>query len=485
MHLSSIPLVSLNPLDGRYRGITAPLVEYLSEAALNRARTTVETEWMILLANGIDGKTPVLEGLNPLTDDEIEYLRSIPKDFDEDSIAQLARFEAVTHHDVKAVEYYIDSQLDKAPETVGNSTQLPHLKQLVHFACTSEDINNLAYAISIKSAVNTVWLPALKTILGYLEEKTEAYADTPMLALTHGQPATPTTLGKEFGVFLYRLTRQFEHVKSQEYLGKFNGATGTFGAHTAADPSIDWMQLSKTLVTQRLGLDYNPLTTQIESHDWQAELYSTVAHVNSILHNLAVDMWMYISRGIFIQEPVKGATGSSTMPHKVNPINFENAEANFELSNALLNSLSATLVESRWQRDLTDSTTQRNIGIAFGYSLVGLKNLATGLGQVHPDLDRIEHTLDENWEVLGEPIQTVMRAAGLRGIPNMDNPYERVKDLMRGEVISKDDVEQFLSTLGLPEDLLANLRNLTPRTYVGLASELARVAVKQFHAQAE
>jgi adenylosuccinate lyase len=478
MHLSSIPHVPLNPLDGRYRTSAAPLSEYLSEAGLNRARIAVETEWMIMLANGFDGVTPLLEGVHPFSTEEIHYLRMIHAQFDESSIEQLAQFEAVTHHDVKAVEYYIDSKLDAAPAELGEQTQLPHMKQLVHFACTSEDVNNLAYSYAIKKSVTKIWIPALTTILDYLREKTLAYADTAMLALTHGQPATPTTLGKEFGVFLYRLRRQVKHLDTQEYLGKLNGATGTFGAHVAADPRVDWLKVSETFVTERLGLDYNPLTTQIESHDWQAELYGTVAHINSILHNLAVDMWMYISRGIFIQEPVKGATGSSTMPHKVNPINFENAEANFELSNALLNSLSATLVESRWQRDLTDSTTQRNIGVAFGYSLVGLKNLATGLSQVHPNLEQIAQTLDENWEVLGEPIQTVMRAAALQGVPNMDNPYERVKELMRGEAITQTDVTSFVASLGLPDSLAERLTRLTPQNYIGIAPQLAALAAK-------
>jgi adenylosuccinate lyase len=293
-----------------------------------------------------------------------------------------------------------------------------------------------------------------------------------MLSLTHGQPATPTTLGKELAVYVYRLRRQLRHLEHQEYLGKINGATGTFGAHTVAVPGVDWIGLSRAFVTERMGLDWNPLTTQIESHDWQAELYSTISHTNRILHNLAVDVWMYISRGVFAQVPVKGATGSSTMPHKVNPIRFENAEANFELSCALLDSLSATLVESRWQRDLTDSTTQRNVGSAIGYSVLALNNLLGGLGSIHPNIAAIESELDDNWEVLGEPIQTAMRAAALAGVKGMDNPYERVKELMRGHSISHEDVETFIKTLGLPDTMANTLRSLSPSTYTGLASKL-------------
>ena len=287
-----------------------------------------------------------------------------------------------------------------------------------------------------------------------------------------GQPATPTTLGKELAVYVYRLNRQLKHIENQEYLGKINGATGTFGAHLAACPDVDWIAVSREFVTNRMGLTWNPLTTQIESHDWQAELYSTVSHANRIMHNLCVDVWMYISRGVFAQVPVKGATGSSTMPHKVNPIRFENAEANFEISCSLLDTLSATLVESRWQRDLTDSTTQRNIGSALGYSLLALTNLMGGLESIHPNTHVIERELDENWEVLGEPIQTAMRACELKGLPGMDKPYEKVKELMRGHEISKEAVEQFIDQQAFDDATTARLKALTPATYTGVASKL-------------
>lgn len=475
MKLTDItPAIALTPLDGRYHHQTAPLVEYMSEPALNRERMRVEVEWMILLANGFagNGNQPIVPGVKPLSEAEQAYLRAIPEQFGAEGIARHAAHEAVTHHDVKAVEYYIDDELDKAADTLGADTQLTQLKTLVHFACTSEDINNLSIARCVKQAVEQVWLPDAQAIVDLLAEKADQYRDMALLALTHGQPATPTTLGKELAVFVHRLNRQLKHVREQEYLGKINGATGTFGAHLAALPDVDWIAVSKEFVTNRMGLTWNPLTTQIESHDWQAELYGTISHTNRILHNLAVDVWMYISRGVFAQEPVKGATGSSTMPHKVNPIRFENAEANLEISCSLLDTLSATLVESRWQRDLTDSTTQRNIGSALGYSVLALTNLLGGLKSIHPNEIVIRRELDDNWEVLGEPIQTAMRAGELAGEPGMDHPYEKVKELMRGHSIGKDDVERFIDEQSFGPDTAARLKALTPATYTGAASRL-------------
>ncbi|MFR0569330.1 adenylosuccinate lyase [Bifidobacterium apri] len=475
MKLTDItPAIALTPLDGRYHKQTAPLVEYMSEPALNRERMRVEVEWMILLANGFagNGNQPIIPGVKPLTQAEQDYLRAIPEQFGAEGIARHAAHEAITHHDVKAVEYYIDDELDQAADALGADTQLTHLKTLVHFACTSEDINNLSIARCVKNAIEQVWLPDAQAIVDLLTEKADQYRDMSLLALTHGQPATPTTLGKELAVFAHRLNRQLKHVREQEYLGKINGATGTFGAHLAALPDVDWIAVSKEFVTNRMGLTWNPLTTQIESHDWQAELYGTISHTNRILHNLAVDVWMYISRGVFAQEPVKGATGSSTMPHKVNPIRFENAEANLEISCSLLDTLSATLVESRWQRDLTDSTTQRNIGSALGYSVLALTNLLGGLKSIHPNAIVISRELDENWEVLGEPIQTAMRAGELAGEPGMDHPYEKVKELMRGHSIGKADVERFIDEQSFDPATAARLKALTPATYTGAASKL-------------
>lgn len=473
MKLTDIsPAIALTPLDGRYHKATAPLVEYMSEPALNRERMRVEVEWMILLANGFEGNgnQPIVDGVKPFTEAEQTFLRAIPEDFGAEGIKQHAAHEAITHHDVKAVEYYIDDQIDKAPTELTNIND--ELKTLVHFACTSEDINNLAIARCVKNAMENVWTPEFERIIDHLASKAEEFKDMPLLSLTHGQPATPTTLGKELAVYVYRLNRQLKRLENQEYLGKINGATGTFGAHLAACPDVDWVAVSREFVTNRMGLTWNPLTTQIESHDWQAELYSTVSHANRIMHNLCVDVWMYISRGVFAQVPVKGATGSSTMPHKVNPIRFENAEANFEISCSLLDTLSATLVESRWQRDLTDSTTQRNIGSALGYSLLALTNLMGGLESIHPNTHVIERELDGNWEVLGEPIQTAMRACELRGLPGMDKPYEKVKELMRGHTINKEQVEQFIDQQSFDPETAARLKALTPATYTGVASQL-------------
>lgn len=474
MKLTDItPVIALTPLDGRYHKATAPLVEYLSEPALNRERMRVEVEWMILLANGFEdnGNQPLIEGVEPFNEAEIAFLRAIPEDFGAEGIAAHAAHEAITHHDVKAVEYYIDDQFAAA-----DPSEMPHindkLKTLVHFACTSEDINNLSIARCVKNAMELVWTPAFRGIIDHLAAKAEEHRDLPMLSLTHGQPATPTTLGKELAVYVYRLTRQLRHIETQEYLGKINGATGTFGAHLAACPDVDWVAVSREFVTNRMGLTWNPLTTQIESHDWQAELYSTISHANRIMHNLCVDVWMYISRGVFAQVPVKGATGSSTMPHKVNPIRFENAEANFEISCSLLDTLSATLVESRWQRDLTDSTTQRNIGSALGYSLLALSNLAGGLGSIHPNEAVMAGELDSNWEVLGEPIQTAMRACELKGLPGMERPYEKVKELMRGQSIDQAQVEAFIDAQSFDPATAARLKALTPASYTGVASKL-------------
>ncbi|MDZ7544829.1 adenylosuccinate lyase [Gardnerella piotii] len=475
MKLTDIcPAIALTPLDGRYHNQTASLVEYLSEPALNRERMRVEVEWMILLANGYKGNDfkTIVDGVKPLTDEECDYLRTIPENFGAEGIKRHAAHEAVTHHDVKAVEYYIDDELDKAEQVLGHKTQLSDLKTLVHFACTSEDINNLSIARCVKNAVENVYRPNLQAIVDYLTQKAQEYRDMPMLSLTHGQPATPTTLGKELAVFVYRLNRQLKHLNSQEYLGKINGATGTFGAHLAAFPNVDWLSVSKEFVENRMGLCFNPLTTQIESHDWQAELYSTVSHINHILHNLAVDVWMYISRGVFVQVPVKGATGSSTMPHKVNPIRFENAEANLEISCALFDTLCATLTESRWQRDLTDSTTQRNVGSAFGYALLALNNLLGGLKSIHPNTQMMSEELNNNWEVLGEPIQTAMRAQEIAGVEGMEKPYEQVKELMRGHSISRQDVEDFISSRNFDAQTANRLKNLTPESYTGIASRL-------------
>ncbi|MNW54809.1 Adenylosuccinate lyase [compost metagenome] len=341
----------------------------------------------------------------------------------------------------------------------------------MHFACTSEDINNLSYALMVQGAVRDVWLPAATALADQLADMAREHAAVPLLSRTHGQPATPSTLGKELAVLAHRLRRQLRRIEGAEYLGKLNGATGTYGAHTVAVPGVDWPAVSKSFV-ESLGLTWNPLTTQIESHDWQAELYSDVARFNRILHNLSTDVWTYISLGFFKQIPVPGATGSSTMPHKVNPIRFENAEANLEISSALLDTLASTLVTSRLQRDLTDSTTQRNIGPAFGHSLLAVDNVSRGLRALAVNADLLAADLDANWEVLGEPIQSAMRAASVAGVPGMENPYERLKDLTRGHRLTGEEMREFVQGLGLPDDVTRRLTDLTPGTYTGIAEQL-------------
>ena len=453
------PQIALTPLDGRYRAQTAPLVDHLSEAALNRSRLIVETEWMIHLLDG-----EVIPSLRTLTEDERALLRAIPEDFGADGIAEHAEIERETVHDVKAIEYYIKRRLA--------GTSLEPLAEVVHIYCTSEDVNNLAYALMVKGAVEQVWLPALREVIADLAALARDAAEVPMLSRTHGQPATPTTLGKELAVFAYRLTRQVERIAADEYLGKINGATGTYAAHAISVPSADWEQVSRSFV-EHLGLTWNPLTTQIESHDWQAELYSDIARAGRILHNLATDVWTYISMGYFRQRlSAQGGTGSSTMPHKVNPIRFENAEANLEISGALLDSLASTLVTSRLQRDLTDSTTQRNIGPAIGHSLLAIANIRKGLAGLDVDAEAMAADLDGNWEVLGEAVQSVMRTLGVQGAAGMDNPYERLKDLTRGQRVDGPAMREFIRSLGLPEAEQARLLELSPATYTGYAAGL-------------
>ncbi len=460
-----VPAQPLGALDGRYRRAVAPLVDHLSEAALNRERVRVEIEWLIHLTT--QGVVPGVRALNPA---EQGRLRAIVEEFGADDIAELATIEAETVHDVKAVEYYLKRRLPATLEG-DDPGEAARLSELIHFCCTSEDINNLSYALMVKGAITAVWLPAATDLVDELAAMARHLADTPLLAHTHGQPATPTTMGKELAVPAHRLRRQLRRVERADYLGKLNGATGTFGAHVEAVPQADWPRVSRTFV-EHLGLEWNPLTTQIESHDWQAELYADIARFNRVLHGLCTDMWTYISLGYFAQVRGQGTVGSSTMPHKVNPIRFENAEANLEVSNALLDVLASTLVQSRLQRDLTDSSMQRNIGTAVGHSLLAIDNVRRGLAGLDAVPAAMAADLDANWEVLGEPIQSAMRALGAQGVAGMENPYERLKELTRGRRITGDDLREFVRGLGLPADVEARLVELTPARYVGLAPQL-------------
>ncbi len=461
--MTYLPPQPLSPLDGRYRSATTALGDYLSEAGLNRARVLIEVEWLILLTERS------LFGSAPLTADQTAKLRDWAAQFGQEQITALAQFEAVTHHDVKAVEYLVRKQLE--------SQGLGYLAELTHMCCTSEDINNLAYAITVRDAVKNVWRPQLVAVIERLREQAKSYRELAMMSRTHGQPATPTTLGKELAVFVHRLERQLQQIDAIEYLGKFSGATGTFAAHLSADPEANWQRIAADFV-QRLGLSFNPLTTQIESHDWQAELYNRIVHTNIILHNLATDVWSYISIGYFKQIPVAGATGSSTMPHKVNPIKFENAEANFEISNALLTSLAQTLITSRWQRDLTDSSAQRNIGVGLGHSVLAMHNIFGGLGQIDAAKEVIAADLDSNWEVLAEAIQTVIRAEVTAGNSRIKDPYAALKELTRGRSIGAVELQKFVQNLEISEPAKKRLLELTPAGYIGLSHELTDLISK-------
>jgi adenylosuccinate lyase len=455
--VSSLPSMSLSPLDGRYAAAVAPLADYLSEAGLNRARVEVEVEWIITLTDR------GLFGSSPLTDAQKASLRELYENFGADEIGWLAEKEAVTRHDVKAIEYLVRDRLS----TLG----LDAIAELTHFACTSEDINSTSYALTVQRAVVKVWLPKLHAVIDALSALAEEHRDAVMLSRTHGQPATPSTMGKELAVFAWRLQRVAAQIAGGEYLAKFSGATGTWSAHLAAEPDVDWPALTREFI-EGLGLGFNVLTTQIESHDWQVELYDRVRHAGGILHNLATDIWTYIAMGFFAQIPVAGATGSSTMPHKINPIRFENAEANLEISGGLLSTLASTLVTSRMQRDLTDSTTQRNIGVAFGHSLLALDNLQRGLKEISLSRDVLLADLDANWEVLAEAIQTVVRAEIVAGRSQITDPYALLKDLTRGRRVGAPELAEFVNGLDIGDAAKQRLLALTPATYAGLADSL-------------
>ncbi len=455
--MTSLPPQPLSPLDGRYAAAVGSLADYLSEAGLNRARVEVEVEWIIALTDWS------LFGSSPLSDEQKTQLRGLYRDFGQAEIDWLAAKEAVTRHDVKAVEYLVRDRLS----TLG----LDAIAELTHFACTSEDINSASYALTVKRAVENVWLPKLHAVIDALGDLAREHRDAPMLSRTHGQPATPSTMGKEIAVFAWRLARVAKQIEGGEYLAKFSGATGTWSAHLAAEPDVDWPELSRSFI-EGLGIDFNVLTTQIESHDWQVELYDRVRHAGGILHNLATDVWTYISLGFFAQIPVAGATGSSTMPHKINPIRFENAEANLEISGGLFSTLAQTLVTSRMQRDLTDSTTQRNIGVAFGHSLLALDNLQRGLTEISLSRDVLLADLDANWEVLAEAIQTVVRAEIAAGRSRITDPYALLKDLTRGRRVGGPELAEFVRGLDIGDAAKERLLALTPAGYAGLADDL-------------
>ena len=446
-------LTALSPLDNRYANRLQALAPCLSHFALIAYRVQIEIEWL-----RFQSARPELSHVRAFTAAEHRLLQSWIDDFDERRAKRVVAIESATNHDVKSVEYYLRERLAE--------TSLADVREAVHFCCTSEDINNLAHALMLKSAVTEVFLPLGRELVHTVTRHAQHLRDMPILAHTHGQPATPTTMGKELAVFVYRWQRQLNQAARLDYLGKFNGATGNYNAHVAAYPDVLWQDLAREFV-QRLGLTFNPLTTQIESHDYMAEVFHLIIRFNTIALDFARDMWAYISRSYFRQKTIASEVGSSTMPHKVNPIDFENAEANLGVSTALLEHLATKLPVSRLQRDLSDSSASRNIGPAIGHACLALKSLASGMGKVAIDKRAIARALNAEWAVLGEAIQTVMRKAGY------EDPYERMKALSRGTDMTQDDIRTFLNTLDkLPQADLKRLKNLTPQSYIGLAPRL-------------
>ncbi|HEX8551338.1 MAG TPA: adenylosuccinate lyase [Abditibacteriaceae bacterium] len=446
-------LEALSPLDGRYAAATRGVANHFSEAALIKARVRVEIEWLLMLS-----RREEIAEVRTFSTGEEATLRRIGTEIQAERVKEI---EATTRHDVKAVEYAIKEQLEK--------TSLADVKEWVHFACTSEDINNLAHGLMLRGGIEEVWLPLAREVVAETYALAQQHAELPLLARTHGQTASPTTVGKELAVFVRRWKRAIQSVESIEYLGKINGAVGNWNAHTAAYPDAPWQEISRDFV-QSLGLTYNPLTTQIEAHDYMAELFDGVARFNTILLDFDRDIWTYISLGYFKQKLVAGEVGSSTMPHKVNPIDFENSEANIGLANAIFNHLSGKLPVSRLQRDLTDSSALRNMGVGVGYSVVALSSVKRGLKKLEANEAKLLGDLDEAWEVLGEAVQTVMRKAG------HENPYEKLKELTRGARITAATMREFVEALDLPDADKTRLREMTPASYIGLAPELVEHA---------
>lgn len=450
------PLNALSPLDGRYQTKLDPLRPCFSEYALIRHRMLVEVEWLKALAT-----EPALQEIAPFSASTLKELDAAIASFSEVEAGQVKAIEARTNHDVKALEYWLKERFDGNPE-------IRKVSGFIHFACTSEDINNLSHALMLKAARDNVMLPMLDKLITRLVVLAKELADTPMLSHTHGQPASPTTLGKEIANVVHRLRRQLKQVTEIEMLGKINGAVGNFNAHLSAYPEFDWEAFAQKFVTG-LGLTYNPYTIQIEPHDYMAELYDALSRINTILIDLDRDIWGYISMGYFKQKVKEGEVGSSTMPHKVNPIDFENSEGNLGLANAMLRHLAEKLPISRWQRDLTDSTLLRNMGVAFGYTLLGYDSCFKGLSKLEANFAKLADDLDHNWEVLAEPIQTVMRRYGV------ENPYEQLKELTRGKGgINKESLHVFIKALKIPESAKQLLLEMTPASYIGKAVELAK-----------
>ena len=448
-------LTALSPLDGRYAAKVDALRPQFSEYGLIRRRLQVEIEWLKALA--AESHFAEIPAFSPTT---VAALDALVSGFQPEHAAEVKEIESVTNHDVKALEYWIKKKL-------ADNQEVMRVSEFIHFACTSEDINNLSHALMLKAAREEVLLPTIDKLLARLRELAHTLADVPMMSRTHGQPATPSTMGKEMANVAYRLDRARARIAAVGLLGKINGAVGNYNAHLSAYPGYDWEGFAKRFV-ESLGLEFNPYTIQIEPHDAMAELFDAFARANTILVDFDRDVWGYISLGFFKQKTKAGEIGSSTMPHKVNPIDFENSEGNLGLANAMLRHLSEKLPISRWQRDLTDSTVLRNMGVGLGYALLGYDSLLRGLGKLEVVPERMLEDLDANWELLAEPIQTVMRRYGIA------NPYEKLKELTRGKRVSREGMQAFVSTLEIPEAAKAELLKLTPWDYTGKAAELAK-----------
>jgi len=453
MELSALTAVS--PVDGRYSGKTVDLRPIFSEFGLIRHRILVEIRWLQMLADH-----PGIPEVPVLSKHATNILNGIVENFNSDDAHRVKNIERTTNHDVKAVEYFLKEKI------TGNS-ELEAISEFIHFACTSEDINNLAYALMLREARSQVLLPAMDEIINAIRELAHNFGNQPMLSRTHGQPASPTTLGKEMANTAFRLRRQREQVIMIPLLGKINGAVGNYNAHIATYPNVDWQQTSHQFVTS-LGLDWNPYTTQIEPHDYIAELFDAVSRFNTVLLDFDRDIWSYISLGYFKQKTVAGEVGSSTMPHKVNPIDFENSEGNLGLANAIFNHLGSKLPISRWQRDLTDSTVLRNLGVGIAYATIAWQSTLQGITKLEINPKRLQTDLNQTWEVLAEPIQTVMRRYGI------DQPYEKLKELTRGKGIDQESLRNFIETLKIPDKEKKRLQELTPASYIGNAKEQAK-----------
>jgi len=448
-------LTAVSPIDGRYESKTAPLRDIFSEYGLIRARVEVEVRWLQQLS-----RHPQIEEVQPFGDAANQLLDNIVAQFSLEDAGRIKEIERTTNHDVKAVEYFLK-------EKIGGNEELARVSEFVHFACTSEDINNLSHALMLRAGRDQVLLPAMNQIVSGIAELARKFADVPMLSRTHGQTASPTTVGKELANVVARLRRQIKLIHDVELLGKINGAVGNYNAHLSAYPDVDWEKNAEEFVTS-LGLAWNPYTTQIEPHDYIAELFDAVARFNTILIDFDRDVWGYISLGYFKQKVVAGEVGSSTMPHKVNPIDFENSEGNLGLANAVFQHLAAKLPVSRWQRDLTDSTVLRNMGVGAGYSAIAYAATLKGLGKLEINEGRLAEDLDNAWEVLAEPIQTVMRRY------NIEEPYEKLKALTRGQGITRETLKTFIDNLDIPAEAKKSLHELTPASYIGNAVEQAK-----------